>query len=85
MCNMYTLGMALQLRSLSDPSEIAQNDDIIRIFLLACEVKTVKLSVLGLSCLQKLIARDAVAPTALREILMTLKEVSLRKIKIYMF
>lgn len=64
----------LKLRSLSDPSEIAQNDDIIRIFLLACEVKTVKLSVLGLSCLQKLIAHDAVAPTALREILTTLKE-----------
>eukprot|EP01018_Ginkgo_biloba_P023241 Gb_33881 [translate_table: standard] len=64
----------LKLRSLSDPSEIAQNDDILRIFLLACEVKTVKLSVIGLSCLQKLIAHDAVAPTALREILITLKE-----------
>lgn len=64
----------LKLRLLSDPSEIIQNDDILRIFLLACEVKSVKLSVIGLSCLQKLISHDAVAPTALREILITLKE-----------
>lgn len=48
-----------------------------RIFLMACEVKTVKLSVIGLSCLQKLISHDAVAPSVLNEILPTLKDVSL--------
>lgn len=66
----------LQLRSLSSPGEIAQNEDILRIFLMACEVKTVKLSVIGLSCLQKLISHDAVAPSALYEILSTLRDVS---------
>lgn len=69
--------LALQLRSLSSPGEIAHNDDILRIFLMACEVKTVKLSVIGLSCLQKLISHDAVAPSALKAILSTLKDVSL--------
>lgn len=67
--------MKLQLRSLSTPNEIAHNEDILRIFLMACEVKTVKLSVIGLSCLQKLISHDAVAPSALKEILATLKDV----------
>ncbi len=66
----------LQLRSLSSPSEIAHNEDIIRIFLMACEVRTVKLSVIGLSCLQKLISHDAVPTSALKEILSTLKHVS---------
>lgn len=64
----------LKLRSLSSSSEIAQHDDILRIFLMACEVKTIKLSVIGLSCLQNLIAHDAVAPPALHEILVTLKD-----------
>ncbi|XP_010256047.1 PREDICTED: protein MON2 homolog isoform X2 [Nelumbo nucifera] len=64
----------LKLRSLSSPSEIAQNEDILRIFLMACEVKSVKLSVIGLSCLQKLISHDAVMPSALKEILLTLKD-----------
>lgn len=73
--HMY-FGGTLQLRSLSSPSEIAHNEDIIRIFLMACEVKTVKLSVIGLSCMQKLISHDAVAPSALKEILNTLKDVS---------
>lgn len=68
--------MNLQLRSLSSPSEIAHNEDILRIFLMACEVRNVKLSVIGLSCLQKLISHDAVAPSALKEILSTLKDVS---------
>lgn len=72
---MYII-LNLQLRSLSSSSEIAQHDDILRIFLMACEVKTVKLSVIGLSCLQKLIAHDAVAPSALNEILATLIDVS---------
>ena len=66
----------LQLRSLSSSSEIAHNEDILRIFLMACGVRTVKLSVIGLSCLQKLISHDVVAPSALKEILSTLKDVS---------
>ncbi|URE13010.1 hypothetical protein MUK42_15016 [Musa troglodytarum] len=41
---------------------------------MACDVKSVKLSVIGLSCLQKLIAHDAVAPSAVKYILSTLKE-----------
>ncbi|XP_077247264.1 uncharacterized protein LOC143887020 [Tasmannia lanceolata] len=63
-----------QFRSLSNPSEIAHNEDILRIFLMACEAKTVKLSVIVLSCLQKLISQDAVAPSAFKEILSTLKD-----------
>jgi hypothetical protein len=43
---------------------------------MACSVKSVKLSVIGLSCLQKLISHDAVASSALKEILATLKDVS---------
>ncbi|XP_039120965.1 protein MON2 homolog [Dioscorea cayenensis subsp. rotundata] len=64
----------LKLRSLSSPSEIAQNEDILRMFLMACDVKSVKLSVLGLSCLQKLISHDAVSSSSLKEILCTLKD-----------
>ncbi|KAM7273445.1 hypothetical protein ACFE04_028109 [Oxalis oulophora] len=64
----------LKLRTLSSPSEISLNEDILRIFIMACEVKTVKLSVIGLSCLQKLISHDAVAPSALKQILSTLKD-----------
>ncbi|KAL2622814.1 hypothetical protein R1flu_003019 [Riccia fluitans] len=64
----------LKLRSQSDPAQLAKSDDIVRTFLLACEPKNVKLSALGLSCMQKLIAHDAVAPTALPPILSTLKE-----------
>ncbi|CAM0883431.1 unnamed protein product [Alopecurus aequalis] len=64
----------LKLRSLSNPREIAQNGDILRIFLMACSVKSVKLSVIGLSCLQKLISHDAVASSALKEILATLRD-----------
>jgi hypothetical protein len=64
----------LKLRSLSSPMEIAQNEDILRMFLVACSVKSVKLSVIGLSCLQKLISHDAVASSALKDILTTLKD-----------
>lgn len=64
----------LKLRSMSSPSDIAENEDILRIFLLACEAKTIKLSVIGLSSLQKLISHDAVSPSALKEILLTLKD-----------
>ncbi|KAL6528116.1 hypothetical protein OROHE_015066 [Orobanche hederae] len=66
----------LKLRSLASPNEIALNEDIFMIFVMACEVRNVKLSVIGLSCLQKLISHDAIAPSALTEILNTLKEVS---------
>ncbi|KAL6582307.1 hypothetical protein OROMI_006321 [Orobanche minor] len=64
----------LKLRSLASPNEIALNEDIFMIFVMACEVRNVKLSVIGLSCLQKLISHDAIAPSALTEILNTLKE-----------
>ncbi|GMH11321.1 hypothetical protein Nepgr_013162 [Nepenthes gracilis] len=64
----------LKLRSLSSPSEIAHNEDILRIFLMACEVRATKLSVIGLSSLQKLISHGAVVPSALKEILSTLKD-----------
>ncbi|XP_010546618.1 PREDICTED: protein MON2 homolog isoform X2 [Tarenaya hassleriana] len=64
----------LKLRSLSSASELSSNDDILRIFLMACEVRNVKLSVIGLSCLQKLISHDAVEPSSLKEILSTLKD-----------
>ncbi|KAL6548651.1 hypothetical protein OROGR_009072 [Orobanche gracilis] len=64
----------LKLRSLASPTEIALNEDIFMIFVMACEVRNVKLSVIGLSCLQKLISHDAIAPSALTEILNTLKE-----------
>ncbi|XP_019071203.1 uncharacterized protein [Solanum lycopersicum] len=64
----------LKLRSLSSPSEIAHNEDILNIFLMACEVRNVKMSVIGLSCLQKLISHDVVATSALKEILDTLKD-----------
>ncbi|XP_022155395.1 protein MON2 homolog isoform X2 [Momordica charantia] len=64
----------LKLRSMSSPRDIAENEDILRIFLLACGAKTIKLSVIGLSSLQKLISHDAVSPSALTEILFTLKD-----------
>ncbi|KAJ0982542.1 hypothetical protein J5N97_010797 [Dioscorea zingiberensis] len=64
----------LKLRSVSSPSEIAQNEDILKMFLMACDVKSVKLSVLGLSCLQKLISHDAVSSCSLKEILSTLRD-----------
>ncbi|WVZ68665.1 hypothetical protein U9M48_017579 [Paspalum notatum var. saurae] len=64
----------LKLRSLSGPSEIAQNEDILRMILMACSVKSVKLSVIGLSCLQKLISHGAVASSALKDILAALKD-----------
>lgn len=66
----------MQIRSLSSPNEIAQNEDVLRIFLMACDVKSIKLSVIGLSCLQKLISHDAVNQYALKEVLSTLKDVS---------
>nr|VDC68156.1 unnamed protein product [Brassica rapa] len=67
----------LKLRSSSSASDLSSNDDILRIFLMACGVRNTKLSVIGLSCLQKLISHDAVEPSSLKEILATLKDVNL--------
>jgi hypothetical protein len=66
----------LKLRSSSSASDLSSNEDILRIFLMACGVRNTKLSVIGLSCLQKLISHDAVEPSSLKEILYTLKDVS---------
>ncbi|EFH48553.1 binding protein [Arabidopsis lyrata subsp. lyrata] len=67
----------LKLRSSSSASDLSSNEDILRIFLMACGVRNTKLSVIGLSCLQKLISHDAVEPSSLKEILYTLKDVRL--------
>ncbi|KAH7372647.1 hypothetical protein KP509_17G014700 [Ceratopteris richardii] len=64
----------LKLRSHPDPALLARSDDILRIFIMACECKNVKLSITGLACLQKWIAHGAVPPSSLPEILATLKE-----------
>ncbi|KAJ0253817.1 ARM repeat superfamily protein [Hirschfeldia incana] len=64
----------LKLRSSSSASDLSSNEDILRIFLMACGVRNTKLSVIGLSCLQKLISHDAVEPSSLKEILTTLKD-----------
>ncbi|ESQ32284.1 hypothetical protein EUTSA_v10003510mg [Eutrema salsugineum] len=64
----------LKLRSSSSASDLSSNEDILRIFLMACGVRNTKLSVIGLSCLQKLISHDAVEPSSLKEILYTLKD-----------
>ncbi|XP_056845937.1 uncharacterized protein LOC108812514 isoform X3 [Raphanus sativus] len=64
----------LKLRSSSSARDLSSNEDILRIFLMACGVRNTKLSVLGLSCLQKLISHDAVEPSSLKEILDTLKD-----------
>ncbi|GBG74470.1 hypothetical protein CBR_g18881 [Chara braunii] len=64
----------LKLRSVSDPESLAKSDDVMRTFVIACETKNLKLTVIGLACLQKLIAHDAVAPAALGQILSVLKD-----------
>lgn len=64
----------LKLRSLPDLTLLARSDDIVRIFIMACECKNVKLSITGLTCLQKWIAHGAIPSLALPEILATLKE-----------
>lgn len=64
----------LKLRSIPDPALLARSDDIVRIFIMACECKNVKLSITGLACLQKWIAHGAVPVLSLPEILATLKE-----------
>jgi hypothetical protein len=67
----------LQLRATPDAAAIAQSDEVIKTFLLACETKNVKLCAIGLSCLQKLTAHDAVPATSLPQILTTLEQVGL--------
>jgi hypothetical protein len=62
------------VRLLSSASDVAGCDDILKTYLLACELKNTKLSILGLVGMEKLIAHDAVLPSALPSILATLKE-----------
>lgn len=64
-----------QLRSLSDPESIAQSEDLLNVFIASCEAKQPKLSALGLSSLQKLMAHDAIDPEILPRILGILVEV----------
>jgi hypothetical protein len=64
----------LQVRLLSSTSDVAGCDHILKTYLLACELKNTKLSILGLVGMEKLIAHDAVLPSALPSILATLKE-----------
>ncbi len=72
----FALSNILQVRLLSSTSDVAGCDDILKTYLLACELKNTKLSILGLVGMEKLIAHDAVLPSALPSILATLKEVS---------
>ncbi|KAH9544701.1 hypothetical protein CY35_12G009100 [Sphagnum magellanicum] len=59
---------------LSSTSDVAGCDDILKTHLLACELKNTKLSISGLVGMEKLIAHDAVLPSALPSVLATLKE-----------
>ncbi|KAH9549091.1 hypothetical protein CY35_10G001400 [Sphagnum magellanicum] len=63
-----------KVRLLASTSDVAGCDDILKTYLLACELKNTKLSILGLVGMEKLIAHDAVLPSALPSILATLKE-----------
>ncbi|KAH9564340.1 hypothetical protein CY35_04G020700 [Sphagnum magellanicum] len=63
-----------KVRLLSSTSDVAGCDDILKTYLLACEFKNTKLSILGLVGMEKLIAHDAVLPSALPSVLATLKE-----------
>ncbi|CAI5508745.1 unnamed protein product [Closterium sp. Naga37s-1] len=64
----------LKLRSLAGPEAISRSDELLRIFLLACDTRQPRLCALGLSCVQKLVANNAVPPAALPDILTTLRE-----------
>ncbi len=64
------------MQLLSSTSDVARCDDILKTYLLACELKNTKLSILGLVDVEKLIAHDVVLPSALPSILATLKQVS---------
>ncbi|KAH8954224.1 hypothetical protein BDL97_08G068500 [Sphagnum fallax] len=63
-----------KVRLLSSTRDVAGCDDILKTYLLACELKNTKLSILGLVGMEKLIAHDVVLPSALPSILATLKE-----------
>ncbi|CAI5471016.1 unnamed protein product, partial [Closterium sp. Yama58-4] len=62
------------MRSLAGPEAISRSDELLRIFLLACDTRQPRLCALGLSCVQKLVANNAVPPAALPDILTTLRE-----------
>ena len=66
----------VQVRLASSASQLAGSDDVLKTFLLACESRNSKLSIMGLAGVDKLIAHDAVAPSVLQPILATLKEVN---------
>jgi len=66
----------VQVRLASNASQLAGSDEVLKTFLLACESRNNKLSIMGLAGVDKLIAHDAVAPSVLPSILATLKEVS---------
>lgn len=66
----------MQLRSLSSADAMSKEDDILAIFVMACDTRQTKLAVLGLQCIQKLVAHNAVGPSSLRPILRILKEAS---------
>ncbi|KAH9544699.1 hypothetical protein CY35_12G009100 [Sphagnum magellanicum] len=63
-----------KVQLLSSTSDVAGCDDILKTHLLACELKNTKLSISGLVGMEKLIAHDAVLPSALPSVLATLKE-----------
>lgn len=65
----------MQVRLASNASQLAGSDEILKTFLLACESRNNKLSIMGLAGVDKLIAHNAVAPSVLPSILSTLKEV----------
>ncbi|KAG0558241.1 hypothetical protein KC19_10G013800 [Ceratodon purpureus] len=63
-----------KVRLASNASQLAGTDDVMKTFLLACESRNNKLSIMGLAGVDKLIAHDAVAPSVLPSILAALKE-----------
>lgn len=65
----------MQVRVSSNASQLAWSDDVLKTFLLACESRNNKLSVMGLAGVDKLIAHDVVGPSVLPSILATLKDV----------
>lgn len=66
----------MQVRLASNASHLAGSDDVLKTFLLACESRNNKLSIMGLAGIDKLIAHSAVSSSVLPPILATLKDVS---------
>ncbi|KAK3236704.1 hypothetical protein CYMTET_53172 [Cymbomonas tetramitiformis] len=68
----------LKLRSLPaenlDGPGVAECEEVWRAFIKACEAKNVRLSAIGLACLQKLVANEAIAQDAIPEVLSTLRQ-----------